>query len=488
MALADKKLTDLAELVDVPSNAWIHIVDPSNISQSPEGSSFKARKENFVNEDLTASHYRGKYNAATNTPTLVDGTGQIGDYWEVNVPGTQDFGSGSMVLKANDWLHYNGIDGIWQKWINNSQAIGLADVAYSGDYNDLSNLPDLSTKQDTLVNTINIKSVDSQTILGSGNLVTVTTPVYRALSSSDLTSVDVTGFVAYVNELSPILTLATNEVAKFLVTDTGRIYELKLNGRSFGLAQAPIVNNDVLDFNNGILNSNFIWNADVYNWQATGGAISLYGSLTPTTVGTGTNVIPDFTSSYSTAPNLTWMSRKSASAASAGSMWEFYEASKRVCSVGLGFYFSTKIAVNTSAANDRYFFGLKSSVSATTDNNPTTLLNIVGFGKDLGETTMHIIHNDGSGTATSVNLGASFPLNANNISYHLEMWNFFGSNNVICKITYLNTMATTIRIITNGDVPATIGTGLSPHLWGSNGTTASSVVGQWSHLTILTPN
>ena len=46
----------------------------------------------------------------------------------------------------------------------------LATVATSGSYNDLSNTPDLSTKQDTLVSGTNIKTVNGNSLLGSGNI------------------------------------------------------------------------------------------------------------------------------------------------------------------------------------------------------------------------------------------------------------------------------------------------------------------------------
>lgn len=52
-------------------------------------------------------------------------------------------------------------------------AIGnLATVASSGDYGDLSNTPDLSTKQDTLVSGTNIKTMNGASILGSGDVTT----------------------------------------------------------------------------------------------------------------------------------------------------------------------------------------------------------------------------------------------------------------------------------------------------------------------------
>ena len=46
----------------------------------------------------------------------------------------------------------------------------LATVATSGSYNDLSNTPDLTTKQDTLVSGTNIKTVNGNSLLGSGNI------------------------------------------------------------------------------------------------------------------------------------------------------------------------------------------------------------------------------------------------------------------------------------------------------------------------------
>jgi len=76
------------------------------------------------NTDTNASHYKGRYNATTNTPLLSDGTGQNGDYFQVSVAGNINLGSGTINLLQKDWIHYNGIDGIWEKWINNNQSGG----------------------------------------------------------------------------------------------------------------------------------------------------------------------------------------------------------------------------------------------------------------------------------------------------------------------------------------------------------------------------
>lgn len=55
---------------------------------------------------------KGAYNATTNTPTLVDGTGNAGDVYQVTVAGTQNFGSGAITFRVNDFVVY-GSSGVW---------------------------------------------------------------------------------------------------------------------------------------------------------------------------------------------------------------------------------------------------------------------------------------------------------------------------------------------------------------------------------------
>ena len=55
--------------------------------------------------------------------------------------------------------------------LNGKVNIGsLATVANSGSYNDLTDKPDLSAKQDVLVSGVNIKTINSQSLLGEGNI------------------------------------------------------------------------------------------------------------------------------------------------------------------------------------------------------------------------------------------------------------------------------------------------------------------------------
>jgi hypothetical protein len=109
MALVDKKLTELTEILSVPDNAFIHVVDPNDVSQSPQGSSYKAKKSTI--------------GGAVKAQVTVSGTVKVDS--------------------------------------NNADPI----VYLKGSVDAL-----LSDKQDTLVNGINIASINSQNLLNGGNI------------------------------------------------------------------------------------------------------------------------------------------------------------------------------------------------------------------------------------------------------------------------------------------------------------------------------
>lgn len=57
--------------------------------------------------------YNGAWAASTNTPSLADGVGAIGDFYIAYDGGSVDFGSGSITFTSGDTVIYNGT--IWQK-------------------------------------------------------------------------------------------------------------------------------------------------------------------------------------------------------------------------------------------------------------------------------------------------------------------------------------------------------------------------------------
>lgn len=67
---------------------------------------------------------QGFWNASSNTPTLVNGTGNPGDVWEVDTAGSVDFGDGSISFAVGDWAVY-AADGKWHKSINSNEVTSV---------------------------------------------------------------------------------------------------------------------------------------------------------------------------------------------------------------------------------------------------------------------------------------------------------------------------------------------------------------------------
>jgi len=57
--------------------------------------------------------YKGTWDASTNTPTLANGTGTVGNYYRVVVAGTVNLGSGNITFEVGDDVRHDG--SIWQR-------------------------------------------------------------------------------------------------------------------------------------------------------------------------------------------------------------------------------------------------------------------------------------------------------------------------------------------------------------------------------------
>ncbi|MGJ1196296.1 hypothetical protein ACR777_10425 [Sphingobacterium spiritivorum] len=66
----------------------------------------------------------GPWNAATNIPTLSNGTGNAGMVYEVTTAGTVNLGDGNITFKVGDWAVY-GADGKWYKSVNSNEVTSV---------------------------------------------------------------------------------------------------------------------------------------------------------------------------------------------------------------------------------------------------------------------------------------------------------------------------------------------------------------------------
>jgi hypothetical protein len=135
--------------------------------------------------------YKGTWNAATNTPTLANGTGDTGDVYICNVAGTVNFGAGPITFAVGDYVIYSG--SIWQR---SSGAVGtVTSVGLSTNGNSIT----IGSSPVTTSGTISANFVGNSTqyINGAGNLTTFPTltgyvPYTGATANVDLGTFDLT--------------------------------------------------------------------------------------------------------------------------------------------------------------------------------------------------------------------------------------------------------------------------------------------------------
>lgn len=138
--------------------------------------------------------YKGTWNAATNTPTLVNGTGNQGDVYLCNVAGTVNFGAGAITFAVGDQAIYSGT--IWQKAGGSTGTVTSVAVTETGDALTITGSPI------TTSGTINIgfAGVSGQYVNGAGGLTTFPSltgyvPYTGATANVDLGTFDLTADV-----------------------------------------------------------------------------------------------------------------------------------------------------------------------------------------------------------------------------------------------------------------------------------------------------
>ena len=163
--------------------------------------------------------YKGTWNAATNTPTLANGTGDTGDVYICNAAGTVNFGAGPITFAVGDYVVYSGT--IWQRSSGAVGTVTSVGLSITGDAIGVTGSP--ITTSGTLA--LAFAGTSSQYINGAGNLTTFPTllssvglsmPSAFSVANSPLTAngtIAVTGAgnaTQYVRGDGQLATLPTN--------------------------------------------------------------------------------------------------------------------------------------------------------------------------------------------------------------------------------------------------------------------------------------
>jgi hypothetical protein len=184
--------------------------------------------------------YKGTWDASTNTPTLVNGTGNQGDVYLCNVAGTVNFGAGAIAFFVGDQVIYSG--SIWQRASGATGTVTSVAVTETGDSLNITGSPI------TTSGTINIgfNGTNLQYINGAGNLTT-----FPAL----------TGYVPYTGATQDVdLDTFKLNAQSLHVKGTGGLGHLGLKHQS---ANATASANEVSLFADSL--GNFSWlNGNLY--------------------------------------------------------------------------------------------------------------------------------------------------------------------------------------------------------------------------------
>lgn len=177
--------------------------------------------------------YLGTWNAATNTPTLVNGTGNAGDVYLCNVAGTVNFGAGPITFGVGDQVIYSGT--IWQKASGSTGTVTSVAITETGDALTITGSPI------TTSGTINIgfAGTSAQYVAGDGTLVTfptITTEAQRLITEvyNETGATLTKGTVVYINGGHGNLPTITKALATSDST----------SAQTYGVVQSDIGNNN----------------------------------------------------------------------------------------------------------------------------------------------------------------------------------------------------------------------------------------------------
>lgn len=139
-----------------------------------------------------------------------------------------------------------------------------------------------------------------------------------------------------------------------------------------------------------------------------------------------------------------------------------------------GFEFICRFGINTYSPNMRLACGLFANTASLTNQEASANTNFIGIGKDGADTTLSIMSNGASGTATKIALGANFPATTAGVDfYELTLYTPPGGTTVAYAVARLNTGDYAEGVITSPLPGATVA--LGPQLWCSNNATAAAV-------------
>lgn len=154
-----------------------------------------------------------------------------------------------------------------------------------------------------------------------------------------------------------------------------------------------------------------------------------------------------------------------------------------------GFLYTFNFATNDSVAGARMLVGLRSSLSAGTNVNPSTLTNTIGVAQIDGSANLHLCYG-GSSAQTPIDLGANYPAYGTTNAYRVIFYAPTDYTTAGFKLGYyIDRLGTTYK--TSGTLNSTLGTQLPAtttilgiNIYRTNNVTATQVKFELGAITV----
>lgn len=226
--------------------------------------------------------------------------------------------------------------------------------------------------------------------------------------------------------------------------------------------------------------------ANKASWfQCTGNATTVVTpGITLTTIGTATTANWANTNMFTNSRRLSYVS--AAGAGSAGGWRENVLKYSIGASGWGGFHIMMRVGYLLLPAGYRIFNGLYGTAGVIGNVDPSSLVNLIGFGKDTGDTNIQFMHNDSGGTATKIDTGVAL---ATSDVVDMRIFCPSAGTNIYWSIQKLNGGGSLVvgDSASSANIPA--GTqGLAIQNWCNNGATASAIDPHWMNYYVETDN
>lgn len=140
-----------------------------------------------------------------------------------------------------------------------------------------------------------------------------------------------------------------------------------------------------------------------------------------------------------------------------------------------GFFYVVRFGMSSAAtvSTQRTFVGLVGQTAVLANADPSTNLNILGFGVDSADSSFTFMHNNGAGVATKDALAGTFPARDLSVTVY-EARIFVAPNSSIVYYSLEAIGGSLYEGFADTDIPD-VGTLLSPQIWTNNGSTGVAV-------------